>query len=94
VRDEGKIIEQFHWASLSSPAVGIDDNGRPNTKLPTLTLQPGEAHIAGIYLSTLRNYLHMQPSRNRVEAVFVYDETRQLAGWRSALSRPVGSGRG
>src|SRR5262249_24193147 len=43
VRDEGgKIVEQVHWGSLSSVAVGIDDNGRPTTKLPTLALQPGE----------------------------------------------------
>jgi hypothetical protein len=79
VRDEArKIVEQFHWGSLSSVAVGIDDAGRPTTKLPTRTLQSGETYTAGIYLSTLRDYLDVSPSRYRLEAVFVYDD---LGGW-------------
>jgi hypothetical protein len=79
VRDEdGKIVEQFQWGSLSSVAVGIDDAGRPTTKLPTLTVQPGEAHTAGIYLSTLRDYLDVPAGRYRLEAVFVYGD---LGGW-------------
>jgi hypothetical protein len=79
VRDEGgKIVEQFHWGSLSSVAVRIDDAGRPTTKLPTRTLAPGEAYTAGIYLGTLRDYLEVPPGRYGVEAVFTYDD---LGSW-------------
>ncbi len=80
VRDpHSKPVASFHWGTLSSTAVGIDDAGRPTTKLPTRTLKPGEKYTAGIWLSSLRDYLEVpSPGVYRVEAVFVYGD---LGGW-------------
>jgi hypothetical protein len=61
---EGKIVGQFHWGSLSSQLVTVDPaTGRPTGPVPTKTLQPGETYSAGIYLSTLRDYLDVPPGR-------------------------------
>jgi len=82
VRDEDeKGVASFHWGTLSSTAVGIDDAGRPTTKLPTLTLNPGETYTAGIWLSSLRDYIDVRPGHHRVEAVFDYSD---LGGWPAA----------
>jgi hypothetical protein len=75
VRDlDGKAVASFLWGTLSSQAVGIDDAGRPTTKLPTLTLKPSEIYTAGIYLTSLRHYLDVPPGDYTVEAAFVYHD--------------------
>jgi hypothetical protein len=75
VRDlDGKGVASFHWGTLSSQAVGIDTTGQPTTKLPTLTLQPGETYTAGFWLTSLRDYLPVPPGNYIVQAVFVYHD--------------------
>jgi hypothetical protein len=74
VRDlDGKPVASFHWGTLSSQAVSIDDSGRPTTQLPTLALTPGESYTAGIYLTSLRHYLDVPPGHYTIAAVFVYE---------------------
>jgi hypothetical protein len=80
VRDEdGKAVASFHWGTLSSQAVSVDQQGKLVTSLPTL--KPGETYTAGIWLSTLSDCCHPRPERlglYRVEAVFVYSD---LGSW-------------
>jgi hypothetical protein len=71
---DGKPVASFHWGMLSSQAVGIDGAGRPTTRLPTLTLQPGETYTAGFWLTSLRDYRPVPPGNYIVEAVFVYHD--------------------
>jgi hypothetical protein len=78
VRGENReVVGSFHWATLTSPAIGIDpDTGRPTTPLPVLTLQPGETYTAGFHLSSIREYSGgpTAPGRYRLEAVFAYED--------------------
>lgn len=77
-----KAVASFHWGTLSSLAVGVDpQTGRPSTPVPTRTLKPGETYTAGIYLSSLRDYLDVPPGVYRLEAVFMYGD---LGGWPAA----------